>query len=177
TRACQLRVARNWPVSASHTRAALSAPLVTMRLPSGENVALRTSTFGPLKVASRRPLTASHTRAVPSSLAVTTLFPSGENPASLTGPPCPLRVACRRPLTASHTRADNELAIWRKCPHVHRTALMQNQVFQGSPENGSQGMLRLVRRRTLRGLHGCPQCYAKIAASRHVLLGSGGEFA
>ena len=61
---CPESVASAAPVSASHSRAVLSADAVTMRLPSGLNAALCTTPVCPESVASAAPVWASHSRAV-----------------------------------------------------------------------------------------------------------------
>ena len=54
-----------WPVTASHTRTVLSHDAVTMRFPSGLNVALDTKSVWPLNGSPIGwPVAASHSRAV-----------------------------------------------------------------------------------------------------------------
>jgi hypothetical protein len=58
-----LASAASLPVSASHSRAVLSADAVTTRLPSGLKAALHTRFVWPLRTAASLPVSASHSRA------------------------------------------------------------------------------------------------------------------
>jgi hypothetical protein len=109
-----------------------------MRLPSGENAALRTSTPDSLQRCQSRPvLRIPHRRAVPSSLAVTMRLPSGENAASLTGAECPLSVASKTPgagvpdaRRVIGAGGDDAFSIGREHGHIDRAAVMQYEVLE-----------------------------------------------
>jgi hypothetical protein len=76
-----------------------------------------------------------------------------------------------------NTGGDDELSIGRERRNVDRAAVMQNEVLERSLKDCSQCVLSLVRRRPLRGLYCCPECYTKIAACPDDLLGYSSELA
>mmetsp|Transcript_116253 Transcript_116253/g.323800 ORF Transcript_116253/g.323800 Transcript_116253/m.323800 type:complete len:254 (-) Transcript_116253:562-1323(-) len=86
TSQCPTKVCRHSPVSAVQIRAVPSLLPVTMRLPSGENLADLTSSSWPRSTRRHSPLRALQTRASSSSDAPTIQRPSGENSPDSTMP-------------------------------------------------------------------------------------------
>src|SRR5262245_59470333 len=123
-RVCPLRVARSWPLSASHSLIVRSELPEASVFPFGLKATEETWAVRPLSVARSWPLAASNNLISPlkcnlgssqrlQALAEARVLPSGLKATEVTQSVCPLSVARSWPLAASHN-----LIVWSSLPEA-----------------------------------------------------------